>query len=307
MGPRKTTKPLKSKTSIISLLMMALVLGVAPVSVLHAGSDSQPSTETKKEELGPWTPLKKKDFANYTIEISQRMTKSKYPRVDSMKARLVPKDGGKTIEIEGTWLNPDTKAFVIEAKGTGPDLDGDGVEDLVLQNYSAGGHCCYNYLLYSLKKPAQKLGDIAMKDCGEKISFEDLNGDGKPELISCNPDFTYLGQLEYSESPFPPAIYALKDGEYKRSDREFMKVFQEDIQAQRDTLSKNYRPAAVLQIVTDYLVMGDEVTAWKEFDTLYKGADKDAIKVELSKRIGLKVPASDLKPASDTKPVVPSL
>jgi hypothetical protein len=130
-----------------------------------------------------------------------------------------------------------------------------------------------------------------MKDCGEKISLEDLNGDKIPEIITCNPEFTYLGEIPYSESPFPPAIYALRNGEYLRADREFQQVFQNDIHAQRDSLAKAYRPASVLQIVTDYLLLGDEVSAWRELDGLYRGNDKDAVKAELAKRLGLKSPA----------------
>ena len=146
--------------------------------------------------------------------------------------------------------------------------------------------------------PPKKLADIAMKDCGEKISLEDLNGDKIPELLSCNPEFAYLGELPYSESPFPPAIYALKDGEYKRVDRDYKKIYQADIQAQRDSLAKAYRPANVLQIVADLLILGEEKDAWKEMDALYRGADKDVIKAEMAKRMGVKSPVSETQPAA---------
>jgi hypothetical protein len=280
--------------------MIGLMTGVILAGVsLASGSSAQapaapaptPAGEVAPQKLTEWTLAKKRELQNYALEIYQRMTVAKFPRIDSMKAVIIPKAGGSRTEYEGTWINSDPKDFLIGWKGGTLDVDSDGTEDLILQNYSGGGHCCYNYVIYSLKTPLKKLADLPMKDCGEKISLEDLNGDKIPEIITCNPEFTYLGEIPYSESPFPPAIYALRNGEYLRADREFQQVFQNDIHAQRDSLAKAYRPASVLQIVTDYLLLGDEVSAWRELDGLYRGNDKDAVKAELAKRLGLKSPA----------------
>jgi len=266
--------------------------------------ESAPSTGT--EQVTPYTVTKKKDFPNYKVEIEQRMTISKFPRIESMKARIIPNGGGSVTHFTGTWVNPDPKAFVIGWEGGPLDLDGDGFEDLLLQNYTGGGHCCYTYVIYSLSKPLKKIGDLAMKDCGEKIGLEDLNGDKKSEIISCNPNFSYLGDQPYSESPFPPAIYTLKNGQYQRADKEFKQVFIDDIQSQRDALGKAYRPANALQIVTDYLVLGDETQAWKELDSLYKGADKEKIKQQLQTRIGQK-PASSPLPSANPSAAAPGI
>ena len=275
------------------------VAGLLVSSVALAQTPPVPEAVPAAEQpLTPWTVVQKKALQNYNVEIYQRMTVAKFPRVDSMKVKLIPKSGGNGTEYEGAWINLDPQNFLIGWKGGTLDVDGDGVEDLILQNYSGGGHCCYNYVIYSLKVPPKKLADIAMKDCGEKISLEDLNGDKIPELLSCNPEFAYLGELPYSESPFPPAIYALKDGEYKRVDRDYKKIYQADIQAQRDSLAKAYRPANVLQIVADLLILGEEKDAWKEMDALYRGADKDVIKAEMAKRMGVKSPVSETQPAA---------
>jgi len=257
------------------------------------------TTPTGLESVTDYKVVREKKLTNYKVEIQQRMTTGKYPRVESMKARIIPNDGGSVTHYTGTWLSPDPRGFVIAWKGGLLDLDGDGIEDLLLQNYSGGGHCCYNYVIYSLSKPLQKMGDLPMKDCGEKISLEDLNGDKKMELLSCNPDFAYLGDQPYSESPFPPAIYSLKSGVYQRADGEFRQVFMADIQAQREALAKGYRPANALQIVTDYLLLGEDAQAWQEFDTLYQGADKEKIRQQLLVRMG-KAPAP---PPATPKPL----
>ena len=285
MGPR----------ILIALCLVAL----SGSALADPAKPAESPAPTGLESVTPYEVVREKKLTNYKVEIQQRKTTGKYPRVESMKARIIPNDGGSVTQYTGTWLTPDPRSFVIGWKGGSLDLDGDGVEDLLLQNYSGGGHCCYNYVIYSLSKPLQKLADLPMKDCGEKIGLEDLNGDKKMEILSCNPDFTYLGDQPYSESPFPPAIYSLKGGTYQRSDAEFRQVFMSDIQAQRDALAQGYRPANALQIVTDYLILGDDVQAWKEFDTLYQGADKEKIRQQLLTRTG-KAPAS---PAATPKPM----
>ena len=285
------------------LLLSPLPLRAEPPAAPAKAPESAPAAGA--EQLTPYSVVKQKKFPNYKVEIQQRMTISKFPRVESMKVHIEPNGGGAPIDYTGTWVNPDPKAFVIGWEGGLLDLDGDGLEDVLIQNYSAGVHCCYNYVIYSLAKPIKKLGDIAMKDCGEKIGLQDLNSDKKQEIVTCNPDFTYLGEQPYSESPFPPAIYALKGGSYRRADREFKQVFLDDIQAQREALAKGYRPANALQIVADYLVLGDESQAWKEFDTLYQGTDKEKIKQQLQSRIGGKTPAPDPSPAEKPSAALP--
>lgn len=252
--------------------------------------------------LTSWKVVRAKEFPNYKVEILERWTTGKLARVDSMKARIIPKDGGSVTEFTGTWLTPDPKEFVADWQaGQVLDLTGDGMEDLVLRNSSGGAHCCYSYIVFSLGKPLQKITDIDFQDCGEKIRLYDLNGNGKPEIMTCDARFTYLGKLPYSESPFPPAIYTLGMNGYERADKDFKQVFLTDIGRQRQTLAKGYRPAAALQIVTDYLLMGDAAKAWEEFDKLYQGDDKEEIKTQLMQKLGL-LQAPQLPPETPGAP-----
>lgn len=263
--------------------------------------ESLPAVSPKPEILGPYTLVRQKVFPNDKVEVLQRSTLGKFPRIESTRVRIVPNDGTAATEIKGTWMTPDPKVFAPTWSGGPIDLDGDGLEDLVLQNYSAGVHCCYNYPLFSLAKPLKKLGNLAMKDCGATIRLEDLNGDKKLEIISCNPDFIYLDKIPFSDSPFPPAIYVLREGGYKRADKEFRQVFLKDIEAQRAELANGYSPAAALQIVADYLILGDDAQAGKEFDALYQGEDKAEMRREIWKRAGRKpegaVPGAESRPA----------
>jgi hypothetical protein len=249
---------------------------------------SQEPPPVPQGALASWKLVRAKDFPNYRVEIQERWQMGKYPRVDAMKARIIPKNGSPVTELTGTWLTPDPREYVADWKeGQIMDMTGDSMEDLMVRISTGGAHCCYNYTIYSLGKDLQKIGDLDLQDCGEKIRIYDLDGNGKPEILTCDARFTYLGNLPYSESPFPPAIYSLGPNGYERVDKTYKQVYQVDIDRQRQTLAGGFRAAAALQIVTDYLLMGDESKAWEEFDKLYQGQDKDQIKQQLRQKMGL--------------------
>jgi hypothetical protein len=259
------------------------LLGIIP-AVLYA----QEPPPVPQGALTSWKVVKSKEFPNYKVEIQERWQMGKYPRIDAMKARIVPKDGSPATEVTGTWLTPDPREFAADWKeGQILDLTGDSQEDLMMRISTGGAHCCYSYVAFSLGKELKKIGEVELQDCGEKIRLYDLDGNNKPELLTCDARFTYLGNLPYSESPFPPAIYNMGPNGYERADKTFKQVFQADIDQQRKTLAAGYRPAAVLQIVTDYLLMGEEAKAWEEFDKLYQGQDKEQVRTQLKEKMGL--------------------
>lgn len=266
------------------------------LAVLLVGGSAW-SQDSGSGQLSSWKVVKKKNFPNYKVEILERWMMGKFPRVDSMKARIVPKEGGSVTEFEATWLTPDPKEFVVgwdDSKTL--DMNADGLEDLVLRNSTGGAHCCYSYDIFSLTKPFKKIGEVELQDCGEQIVLHDLNGDKKPEIISCDARFTYLGNLPYAQSPFPPAVYTLGLSGYERADKAFKQVYLEDIAKQREILKKGYKPASALQIVTDYFLMGDEKKAWEEFEALYQGEDKEKIRLQLLQKMGLTPPGAETAP-----------
>jgi predicted PurR-regulated permease PerM len=264
-------------------VFIVFLLGVLP-SLLQA----QAPPPVPQGALTSWKVVRSKEFPNYKVEIQERWQMGKYPRVDAMKARIAPKDGSPVTELTGTRLTPDPREFAADWKeGQVLDMTGDGVEDLMLRISSGGAHCCYSYVVYSMAKELKKIGEVELLDCGEKIRVYDLDGNGKPEILTCDARFTYLGNLPYSESPFSPAVYNLGLSGFERADKAFKQVYQADIDRQRQTLAASYRPAAALQIVTDYLLMGEEAKAWEEFEKLYQGQDKEQVKLQLMQRMGL--------------------
>ncbi len=76
-------------------------------------------------------------------------------------ARSADEDGGCRATVSGprkrTIFSDGGFGAAVDA-GTGTDIDGDGVPDLVLMMDTGGGnHCCWKYVVISLKAPAHKL------------------------------------------------------------------------------------------------------------------------------------------------------
>lgn len=253
----------------------------------------------------PWELKETQELTHYKVEVFERRSMGKFPIVEAMRLRIVPKAGGSVTEYVGKWLDIDPRKFVKNWQaGQKLDINGNGVEELWVQDFSGGAHCCYQYVVFELSQPLKRLGKLKLRDCGEQIEFKDLvpgeklgglpdtKPDGKPELLTCDARFTYLGKNPFAGSPFPPAIYAWRDEELKRVDQEFPQIFQKDLKAQRELfkMQKNEdinSAATILQIVLDHLFLGETKQAWEFFDQNYTKEDKEEVRSQLKERLGL--------------------
>jgi hypothetical protein len=82
------------------------------------------------------------------------------------------------------------------------DLNGDGFPDIAVEEFSGGMHCCTTLHIFSF---AQNLQTIEIETRHSSATFEDLTGDGLPE-IRIN-DWTYEYWPEsFATSPAPEVI-----------------------------------------------------------------------------------------------------
>lgn len=98
----------------------------------------------------------------------------------------------------------------------GKDITGDGTHDLVVAEWSGGAHCCATYLVFEL---GQRLKQIATLSCGDgsEGAFEDVDGNGSLEFITCDSVFSYWPewlQVSFAESPCPEVILKYDGGKY---------------------------------------------------------------------------------------------
>ena len=70
------------------------------------------------------------------------------------------------------------------------DLDGDGYEELVFSGFSGGAHCCFDLTIVSLRPHAPAPYHLEMANA-EYITFKDLDGDKKPEIITRDDQYSY--------------------------------------------------------------------------------------------------------------------
>lgn len=83
------------------------------------------------------------------------------------------------------------------------DLNQDGNLELIVQSYSGGAHCCYEYWIYSLGKSLHELAYLQTKD--SPLMFEDIDLDGIFEAKGVDKSFAYW-QTNYANSPSPAII-----------------------------------------------------------------------------------------------------
>ncbi|MDY7041722.1 MAG: hypothetical protein SVX38_12745, partial [Chloroflexota bacterium] len=74
-------------------------------------------------------------------------------------------------------------------KETGTDITGEGHPDVVVSVFSGGAHCCFSTVVYDLGPALMKVMETPLSNCDGY--FQDLNGDGALEFITCDDSFVY--------------------------------------------------------------------------------------------------------------------
>jgi hypothetical protein len=89
------------------------------------------------------------------------------------------------------------------------DLDADGEPEVIADVYTGGAHCCTVSRILRWDGARYVALDRNWGDVGYRA--QDVDGDGRPELVSADDRFAYL-YGSYAASIFPLQILALRDG-----------------------------------------------------------------------------------------------
>ena len=173
-------------------------------------------------------------------------------------------------------------------------------KQLIVQTYSGGAHCCYDYTIYDLKPKFRVIYDSKHFDVGEKLIPVDINGDGIFEFRQSIMAFDYF-HASHADSVFPPAVFAYdkQKGRYDFANKKFPNYVLDDTKKAIDWLGKqknqkenrsdlleelNKRCIARLTFL-NLVYAGREKEAWKFFNGNYNFEDREDFRKDVKKRI----------------------
>jgi hypothetical protein len=169
------------------------------------------------------------------------------------------------------------------------ELTGGGVEELEVNMYSGGAHCCYTNYVFTQDGGFRQLIDLPGGQICGIDAVKNIDGKGRPEIIVNDINtWAYFGGLAYAFSPAMPLIIGWNGKNYVNQTARFpqrsldkARAYQRDLlSARRKDLGKDQdiRPelcnAAALGYLANMLAIGKgkEADAW-----LRKNASKDTL------------------------------
>lgn len=157
------------------------------------------------------------------------------------------------------------------------DLNADGIDEAIVNHYTGGAHCCFEYWIFSEGPSGIQLDDAFLLNNGAVGEVQDLDGDGVPELEGSDDRLAYLADLGFVGTPFLPLVLCRStDGTYSDCTTRFPQKLQESadefegnlrdaVQRQAEEIEKHY---AALGLFASYLRLEMDEEGWSRVGTL---------------------------------------
>lgn len=110
------------------------------------------------------------------------------------------------------------------------DLDRSGEPEVLVDEYSGGAHCCQSTRIYRFRGGRYTFGTHQWGNQGYVL--RDLDGDGRPELVSADDTFSYAFSA-FAFSRWPIRIFDERGGRLAERTRHFPGAVRRDMRAQR--------------------------------------------------------------------------
>ncbi|HET6507593.1 MAG TPA: hypothetical protein VFG42_12460 [Baekduia sp.] len=130
------------------------------------------------------------------------------------------------------------------------DLDGDGEPEVLVDTFSGGAHCCLTARLLTWNGTGYTPKDFNYGDVGYQL--KDLDHDGRPELVGCDPVFSGAFTA-FAASAFPPLVLHVERGRFVDVTRRFPSLVRKDAAARRKDLRKAKKGDDVRGILAAYV------------------------------------------------------
>jgi hypothetical protein len=86
------------------------------------------------------------------------------------------------------------------------DVNADDLDDVIVEYWTGGAHCCFVYLIFSVGPSGIQLIDSFSLENAVIRAVKDLDGDGMPELETSDDRLAYFPGLSFADSPFLPLV-----------------------------------------------------------------------------------------------------
>lgn len=252
-------------------VLIVLLIVLSPLISDCKGKDEVPLGGQAGKEPDPLTFILEAEqaFGNYVVRIYVQEANLADGFVEILK------DGHRVYREEGFRFHIGS-AYEEEKKSTlipmGRDITGDGEPDLVVSEWSGGGHCCFTFRVFQIGKEFRKIATIDAGH-GERADFADLDGDSTLEFVMNDWTFAYW-RTSFGDSPAPKVILRYRDGAYRLAP-DLMRA-NPPSSMQLDTLAKEVRghedwkggepPGGLWGVMLDLIYTGHANMAWSFFD-----------------------------------------
>jgi hypothetical protein len=180
---------------------------------------------------------------------------------------------------------------------SGSDLNGDGIPDLLLETYTGGVHCCWNYWIVGLgERPT-----VEAHFYNQRIIDFSHSLRGVPTIETVEGGFDYL-RTSHAGSFFPGIYLQLQGSKLFDISCEFTSKFDREIENARTELHRldpdNHAANSdaddavddseqirhdILAIISSYLYSNRPQKAWATLNTYWPKEDRAALKAKILK------------------------
>lgn len=257
-----------------------LLLGLVAACAAHADCGTAPPGLNTVAQ----TPQRLKDYAtfrDYEIQIADSCDASKGgSEVEILKkGKPVYAATGHSFAI-GYALAQDQPPDSVKPK-IGDDFTGEGIPELLISEYSGGGHCCYTFHLFRLGERFSHIQDIPLLDADESAF---VRRPGVKGLVLAGFDFSAFAYFPkgFADSPAGRVFLSFQGDRFKLDARLMKANSPTDAEVARCAALfkpsrdwKNFQPLGVWYYATDLIYTGNVAQAWTFLDAAWGGSGTD--------------------------------
>lgn len=151
------------------------------------------------------------------------------------------------------------------------DIDNDGQKEAVIDYYTHGAHCCFEYYIYGKESAGlQLIQSISLGEYSNPM-FQDINKDGLPEIVALNDSLAYFAGLCHACSPSLPLVLCYRNKKFSDCTDEFPVIIDQAIKKNlmKSEKDESLRKGIALQYLALHIIKGKKEEGWRGVKKYY--------------------------------------